>query len=849
MGSPGAPILNATTQVDLSGITGLKAQLAILQEQYRSVSTDIRQSVNRIVDAEKQATEAIAAGHTTLAAALEAAANSERTSLDGLIAKQLEVKAALDEISSSSRHAVSEIQATSGALRTFEGTGGIRAAERFLTTIPGLGAALQVAFPVIGAIALGEAIDRVAEKYINLKQRVEDAAKAQEAADKALEADLGTIERVQAALLSLQFGAGAGKKLEAFYAQRDADADIDRVRALNEQVKLLESQASGFHLTDLVPHYGGQVRQGEQADIAKLQADQVTLQSEAEKKHQEAILLTAQATQTLAEEQGRAAAAEVANRQQAADQEAEIARAWAQTEIDESHRVQQARIAAIHDPATAAREAAQEEIRVAQEKRDQLLTIDKALLDETIANIRAKAAAESQGKDQPAQAEVQIRAAGEIAAAKNRYALDEINLTRAVSDAQAKAATLAEDQNKKAAEESAKVWEAFYDAIGKNSEKLAEITDKQVTEQINSEQRLSDIQAEGQAKLAEISEKGAGATQALEIEKEKLEVQRQEALAVNATGADKVKWDQEILAIENQVLQAKLNSIAAELHTAEAALQTALADEKTATTEQQKIKALEEEYHWRQQIGILQNQLTQQAITLQNKEFANQTKVLQQAQAGYNIFFNTITQGFQKSADDAILQNRRWQQDLEQILTKLVLDFINYEIKRVIQHIAANSSIQAADTALMSILRALHLVSATTAQATQSTQAAAQITSDAAVGAAGAAAAVAPIPFIGPALAPEAAAGTEAFILSFIGQAALETGTNYVPKQGLYQLHQGEAVVPRQYNPAAGGTAPGNTYNVTQHIQGGPQHSAEDIANMAVAKFQSIQRRQNRFVA
>ena len=49
-------------------------------------------------------------------------------------------------------------------------------------------------------------------------------------------------------------------------------------------------------------------------------------------------------------------------------------------------------------------------------------------------------------------------------------------------------------------------------------------------------------------------------------------------------------------------------------------------------------------------------------------------------------------------------------------------------------------------------------------------------------------------------LAPGAAAG----YISRAGLPMLETGTNYVPQDGAYYLHQGEAVQPRQYNPAAG---------------------------------------------
>lgn len=67
----------------------------------------------------------------------------------------------LDKLAGRARQAghatVSSVQASSAAIRVLEGgmTGNIRAAERFIAIIPGLGRALQVAFPVVGAIALG----------------------------------------------------------------------------------------------------------------------------------------------------------------------------------------------------------------------------------------------------------------------------------------------------------------------------------------------------------------------------------------------------------------------------------------------------------------------------------------------------------------------------------------------------------------------------------------------------------------------------------------------------------------------------------------------------------------------
>src|SRR5262249_24110884 len=50
---------------------------------------------------------------------------------------------------------VSSMQASSAAIRVMEGslTNNVRAAERFITLLPGMATALQAAFPVVGAIA------------------------------------------------------------------------------------------------------------------------------------------------------------------------------------------------------------------------------------------------------------------------------------------------------------------------------------------------------------------------------------------------------------------------------------------------------------------------------------------------------------------------------------------------------------------------------------------------------------------------------------------------------------------------------------------------------------------------
>jgi hypothetical protein len=71
--------------------------------------------------------------------------------------------------------AVSQIQATSGALRVLEGSGGIRAAERFLASTVGLGPALQAIFPIVGALAFAEILSRVGSKIYEVYTAARDA--------------------------------------------------------------------------------------------------------------------------------------------------------------------------------------------------------------------------------------------------------------------------------------------------------------------------------------------------------------------------------------------------------------------------------------------------------------------------------------------------------------------------------------------------------------------------------------------------------------------------------------------------------------------------------------------------
>ena len=70
---------------------------------------------------------------------------------------------------------VSQMQAASAAIRVVEGnlTNNIRAAERFISTIPGVGAALKAAFPVVGALAFAGVISEIVRRVVEFNHTLE----------------------------------------------------------------------------------------------------------------------------------------------------------------------------------------------------------------------------------------------------------------------------------------------------------------------------------------------------------------------------------------------------------------------------------------------------------------------------------------------------------------------------------------------------------------------------------------------------------------------------------------------------------------------------------------------------
>lgn len=162
---------------------------------------------------------------------------------------------------------------------------------------------------------------------------------------------------------------------------------------------------------------------------------------------------------------------------------------------------------------------------------------------------------------------------------------------------------------------------------------------------------------------------------------------------------------------------------------------------------------------------------------------------------------------------------------------------------------AQTGAVQAGNTARLS-------ADASAAVAGKAQQAAVQgpsIMADAAKAFSGTYASVASIPYVGWILAPAAAAAAFAAVAAYEGLASLDVGTTYVPRTGLYTLHEGEAVAPvpfargmREAAAAGGGggglSGGGGGGLSTVHNYGGATFNLSDSSLRGLLKSRSNQR-------
>ena len=124
------------------------------------------------------ATNILGNAATNTAAQIQAQANTvllATQAAQGLGVAQGQAAAAAATHTAALGHQVSQVQATSGAIRVLEGSGGLRAVENFLAKTLGLGPVFQSIFPIVGAIAFAEILGKIGGELYKFYQDAQNA--------------------------------------------------------------------------------------------------------------------------------------------------------------------------------------------------------------------------------------------------------------------------------------------------------------------------------------------------------------------------------------------------------------------------------------------------------------------------------------------------------------------------------------------------------------------------------------------------------------------------------------------------------------------------------------------------
>lgn len=894
---PDDALITARTAIDTTGLavgmaeanTISRAQLEILKESYRTTATDIRQTVNRIVDAEKQAAEATATAHTQLATTLQKVANDERLALDQLIAKQTQLegslaamKAALsttstavkeetntifantlavEQMGSAHARAVPEIAAASSAIRTFEGRLPIRAVEYFATRTLGLGPLLMKAFPIIGAIALievvyraGEAVYNLYQKFVNLKEVQEELTRVSiQMADGVVSA----VERMNTHIVAIL--RSQGKLVEA--AKKEAqdalskpikfgEPDKDKLGALMpEQIGLIRKAFDELIPTDLpdrISDVKNQLQGLKYTGPSALHGTQAQIDMTKE-------FLAGQLSR-LEAEQGR---------------ELKAAEEF-KVKTEKAAEDEQSKKEALAHKAEAAFRAREAAVRKADEDAfADLRSSHELTIQETAEFWQKRLALETQYGDRVREIKNKLGTLYQEQDRENAKNLHEY-LSRGMEDAKVSGGAEAEleflkkfaEAHKDLSGESSKVrevLEAMYaklPELTKNAQKeikeelkkgVEERFEEWVTEHRRTEQQViafwSGVKSMYSANaplVEEATKRIAAATEKWRVEQEKLAQIKIAGIEGGQLGESQMKK----LEVQRESALSTDTSTAAKLRELEVFRQIDAEEAASRIDAAQKtMSAIAALYGAEStQYAAEVNKRAQLQRVADQQWHADTTKILATQKQQYDTFFNGLNQSLNTAISGMLTGQRSWGQSMLQIQNQLESQFIGMVGRRVLEWAEGTDTMKAIEQAWSSMLLALHITTAATTVAIDKTKSTVEKTDAAGVGAANTYASASGIPVIGPFIAPALSAATYSAIMAF------ETG-GYIPNTGIALVHGGESVMNRQVTSKMmqmtenGGDQ--NTMNNTIHIHPQASAAARQTGAGAVDQLFAYARRNN----
>lgn len=727
------------------------------------------------------------------------------------------VAVSTEAVGAAASHSVPQIAAASGALRVLEGQMSIRAAERFAVSILGLGPILQMAFPLVGAIALYEMFSRMVTKSGELSEaekKVQEETKKTDEEWSKLAADFerGEVERA-----ALELGRLSSIKLGAFYEESTAQRDKAALKDLTEQIHTawaamktdratatlssnpLVAGAQAFNPADTVNRLMANQDWKLQADKARTLGDQISILTEKVKVYDDVTskVNADKVKQGAASEAGKLQLAQLANQERAFNAADSLDTKRDQIAEAHAHSQAQVQIDAMHDRQAAAVAEAAEEVRAAKQKEVDITSDLKEKTAERIAIIRSQGAAELLGKTPEEIPAIQATTTGKISEVKQKADKEILDAHAVVLAAEDKLNEAQATHAREMYEYVRKAGTEAWDVIGKS---LNELRDKEAAEfqrfAIDVD-KIQELQQKAGITTGESQAKATGDIAVLAIQKQKLTVEQQYAAQIVHTKQQEIAEAERLAGLDTKERAAKLSSAQAQL-----ALAQSLADIESkrlisaapGTTEA--VAATEAEISAKAKVLTLQETINKLIAEGDNADIAAQTKIIglkRNASLGGQIQSavgkgpgsildakNQVIAHTTASAIDGISSalGRAVQggQRLSQIFTQLGRSILGEVVSMI-----AKIGLQMVTTALLG-------------KSVGSSIAVAEVMSAAAVGAANAAASTAAIPIVGPALAPGVAAATFAEIMAYAALASYDKG-GYIEEDQIAKVHKGEFVL------------------------------------------------------
>ena len=160
-------------------------------------------------------------------------------------------------------------------------------------------------------------------------------------------------------------------------------------------------------------------------------------------------------------------------------------------------------------------------------------------------------------------------------------------------------------------------------------------------------------------------------------------------------------------------------------------------------------------------------------------------------QQQFQRMFNSMTGPLNTFTDHWLTSGRRMGAAFQQMGDQMAMNFINAEMRMLEKHLAVELQKKLATLEGNAVQATSTVTANAVKEASDTTTSIKSIAKKAADAAAGAWSAVSSIPYVGPVLAPIAAATAWTGVMAL---AAFEGGTDYIPHQGVAMLHEGEAV-------------------------------------------------------